>query len=88
MALAALSIEGGIVKEARLGVGGVSDRAIRLDRLEGALVGQPASPDIIEAVAREARTSVSPVGDIHASPEYRRDLIATAVKRALSEAAA
>jgi carbon-monoxide dehydrogenase medium subunit len=88
MALAALSIEGGIVKEARLGVGGVSDRAIRLDRLEGALVGQPASPDIIEAVAREAWTSVSPVGDIHASPEYRRDLIATAVKRALSEAAA
>ena len=28
------------------------------------------------------------IHDIHASPEYRRDLIASAVKRALSEAAA
>lgn len=88
MALAALRIEGSIVSEARLGVGGVSDRAIRLHRLEGALVGRPASPELIETIAREAWASVSPIGDIHASPEYRRDLIATAVKRALTEAAA
>jgi carbon-monoxide dehydrogenase medium subunit len=88
MALAALRIEGSVVSEARLGVGGVSDRAIRLQRLEGALVGRPASPELIETIAREAWASVSPVGDIHASPEYRRDLIATAVKRALTEAAA
>jgi aerobic carbon-monoxide dehydrogenase medium subunit len=88
MALAALRIEGSVVSEARLGIGGVSDRAIRLQRLEGALVGRPASPELIETIAREASASVSPVGDIHASPEYRRDLIATAVKRALTEAAA
>lgn len=88
MALAALKIEGSVVSEARLGVGGVSDRAIRLQRLEGALVGRPASPELIETIAREAWASVSPIGDIHASPEYRRDLIATAVKRALTEAAA
>ena len=88
MALAALRIEGSVVSEARLGVGGVSDRAIRLQRLEGALLGRPASPELIETIAREAWASVSPVGDIHASPEYRRDLIATAVKRALTEAVA
>jgi carbon-monoxide dehydrogenase medium subunit len=88
MALAALRIEGGIVSEARLGVGGMSDRAIRLQKLEGALVGRPASPEVIESIAREAWASVSPVGDIHATPEYRRDLIATAVRRALTEAAA
>jgi aerobic carbon-monoxide dehydrogenase medium subunit len=88
MALAALRIEGSVVSEARLGVGGVSDRAIRLQRLEGAMVGRPASPELIETIAREAWASVSPIGDIHGSPEYRRDLIATAVKRALTEAAA
>lgn len=88
MALAALRIEGSVVSEARLGVGGVSDRAIRLQRLEGAMVGRPASPKLIETIAREAWASVSPIGDIHGSPEYRRDLIATAVKRALTEAAA
>jgi len=88
MALAALRIEGGVVREARLGIGGVSDRAIRLQKLEGTLVGRPALPEMIETVAREAWASFSPVGDIHASPEYRRDLIAAAVKRALTEAAA
>lgn len=88
MALAALRIEAGIVREARLGVGGVSDRAIRLRKLEARLVGSAASPQMIDTIAHEAWASVSPIDDIHATPEYRRDLMATAVKRALAEAAA
>jgi carbon-monoxide dehydrogenase medium subunit len=88
MALAALRIESGVVREARLGIGGVSDRAIRLEKLEQSLVGKAASPQIFAAVAQEAREVVVPTADIHASAEYRRDLIATVVKRALSEAAA
>ena len=88
MALAALRIESGVVKEARLGIGGVSDRAIRLEKLEQSLVGKAASPQAFDAVAQEAREAVVPIADIHASAEYRRDLIATVVKRALSEAAA
>lgn len=88
MALAALRIEAGVVREARLGVGGVSDRAIRLRKLEERLVGGAASPEMIDAIAHDAWASVSPIGDIHATPEYRRDLVATAVRRALAEAAA
>ncbi len=88
MALAALRIEAGVVREARLGVGGVSDRAIRLRKLEERLVGDAPSPKMIDMIVHEAWASVSPIGDIHASPEYRRDLVATAVKRALTEAAA
>jgi carbon-monoxide dehydrogenase medium subunit len=88
MALAALRLEAGVVKEARLGIGGVSDRAIRLERLEQMLVGKPASPQTFDAVAQEARAAIVPIADIHASAEYRNDLIATVVKRALSEAAA
>ena len=87
MALAALRIEDGVVQEARLGVGGVSDRAIRLEALEHQLVGRPASPEAIQAIATAARASIDPTSDIHASSEYRRDLIATVVKRALIEAA-
>ena len=88
MALAALRIESGVVTEARLGIGGVSDRAIRLEKLEQSLIGKAALPQTFDAVAREAREAVVPIADIHASAEYRRDLIATVVKRALSEAAA
>jgi carbon-monoxide dehydrogenase medium subunit len=87
MALAALRIESGIVTEARLGIGGVSDRAIRLEKLEQSLVGKPASSQTFDAVAQEAREAVVPTADIHASAEYRRDLIVTVVRRALSEAA-
>jgi aerobic carbon-monoxide dehydrogenase medium subunit len=88
MALAALRIESGVIKEARLGIGGVSDRAIRLEKLERLLVGKPASSQTFDTVAQEARMAVIPTADIHASAEYRQDLIAKVVKRALSEAAA
>jgi len=88
MALAALRIEAGLICEARLGIGGVSDRAIRLETLEAWLVGRPASPEVIEDAARQAWSAISPIADIHASPEYRRDLVAASVKRALAEAAA
>jgi carbon-monoxide dehydrogenase medium subunit len=88
MALAALRTEAGVIKDARLGIGGVSDRAIRLKALEDWLVGRPASQEVIEAVAQKVWASINPVGDIHGSPEYRRDLIGACVKRALTEAAA
>jgi aerobic carbon-monoxide dehydrogenase medium subunit len=88
MALAALRIESGVIREARLGIGAVSDRAIRLEKLERLLVGKPASWQTFDAVAQEARAAVIPTADIHASAEYRQDLIATVVKRALTEAAA
>lgn len=88
MALAALRIEGGIVRDARLGVGGVSDRAIRLSSIEQNLVGKPASKESFEQAASEAKATIEPTEDIHASSEYRRDLIATVVKRALAEAVA
>jgi aerobic carbon-monoxide dehydrogenase medium subunit len=88
MAVAAARVEDGTIREARLGVGGVADRAIRLQALEDQLVGKPASSDVIDGIAREARGMIEPNGDIHASPEYRRDLIATSVKRALTEALA
>jgi aerobic carbon-monoxide dehydrogenase medium subunit len=88
MAVAATRVEDGTIREARLGVGGVADRAIRLGALEDQLVGKPASSDVIDGIAREARGMIEPNGDIHVSPEYRRDLIATSVKRALTEALA
>jgi carbon-monoxide dehydrogenase medium subunit len=88
MAVAAARVEDGTIREARLGIGGVADRAIRLQALEDQLVGKPASPDVIDGIARAARGMIEPNGDIHASPEYRRDLIATSVKRALTEALA
>jgi carbon-monoxide dehydrogenase medium subunit len=87
MALAVLRIDGGIIREARLGIGGVADKAIRLDVLERRLLGQRAAPSLFHAVAAEAANSIEPAADIHASPAFRRDLIAAMVQRALHQAA-
>ncbi len=38
---------------------------------------------ILHKVARVASDAVAPVGDIHASPAYRRSLFGTLVERAL-----
>jgi len=88
MALAAVQLSDGVVRDARLGIGAVAQRAIRLQDLERQLIGERLSASAIDAVARAASASIQPTGDIHASPEYRRDLITTAVKRALAEAGA
>ncbi|MBS7707143.1 FAD binding domain-containing protein [Chelatococcus asaccharovorans] len=88
MSLAALKLENGRITEARLGVGGVADRAIRLHALENELAGKAPSRELFEDVAASAKAAIKPSEDIHASADYRRDLIRTVVLRALTEAAA
>lgn len=88
MSLAMLKVEGGVIKGARLGVGGVAERPLRMDALEGALVGNAPSDKLFDDIAAMARDSISPVADIHASADYRKDLIQTVVQRALRQAAA
>ncbi len=88
MSLAALSVEGGIVRGARLGLGAVSSHPLRLEALEAELIGQPANEEVFSAIGRKAQEIVTPSGDIHGSAEYRLELTATVIRRALVEAAA
>ncbi len=87
MALVTLECDGSRIKAARLGLGGVADRALRLDALEAKLVGQNADESTFKAIAAEASNSITPTSDIHGSVEYRKDLIKAVLSRALSEAA-
>lgn len=86
MALAFLRFEGGRIAEARLGVGAVSDRPIRLVAGEALLTGQAPDAALFRAVAADAQSRIEPSSDIHASVEYRRDLMGTVIERALAEA--
>jgi carbon-monoxide dehydrogenase medium subunit len=88
MALVTLELDGSRIKTARLGLGGVADRPLRLDALEAKLVGQSAEASTFEAIAAEASGTITPTSDIHGSVEYRKDLIKAVLSRALSEAAA
>jgi len=82
---AALEAKGGTIQSARIGVTGASTHAKRLDAVEGALVGRPATVATI-ANAAAAATTTDLNADIHASAEYRRAMIPVFARRALERA--
>jgi carbon-monoxide dehydrogenase medium subunit len=69
--------------EPRVVLGGVADVPVRAREAERLLAG--GEPP--EAAARAAAEEIEPGHDLHASPDYRRRLAATLVRRALEEAA-
>ena len=84
---AALEVNNGRIRSARIGLTGAGSHAIRLTNVEEALAGQAVSEETIDAAARLAGTDVKAVNsDIHASEEYRRAMIPVFTRRALKKA--
>jgi CO/xanthine dehydrogenase FAD-binding subunit len=73
----------GRVAEARVAVGSCSATARRLVDLERELVGLPCAPGIGEVVTEAHLSSLSPIDDVRATAEYRRDASLVLVRRAL-----
>ncbi len=86
MGLAAAKIADGRIVEAKIGIGAVEDRPVRIDAAEQALVGETPSPQLFETVADIAANTVDPTSDLHASATYRRDLTRAMTRRALQQA--
>jgi carbon-monoxide dehydrogenase medium subunit len=84
---AMVTVDGELVKEARLALLGVADRAVRATGAEAALAGQPARPYTFAMAAQEATRSLTPAADVHGSAAFRRHLAGVAVRRALTTAA-
>lgn len=83
---AVVTLEGAIVREARLaliGVGGVPVRPAAAERL---LAGVPLSAESMAAAAESVRRHIEPHGDIHATAAYRRHLAGVLTIRALTRA--
>lgn len=86
---AALDVDSGNIRSARVGLTGASTHAVRLTAVEQALAGKPATPQTVEAAARTAGQGLEPVNaDLHASEEYRRAMIPVFTRRALAAALA
>src|SRR5438309_1796072 len=73
----------GCVSQARVAVGSCSAVARRLFDLEKDLIGQPADPQIGSLVQPQHLATLSPIDDLRATAEYRRDASITLVRRAL-----
>ncbi|MGW0905296.1 xanthine dehydrogenase small subunit [Streptomyces sp. NPDC002853] len=71
----ALDIEGGLVRKARIGLGGVAATPIRSLATEAALEGKPWVTETVEAAARVLRAEGTPMNDHRASALYRSAML-------------
>lgn len=71
----ALDIEDGIVRKARIGLGGVAATPIRALSGEAALEGRPWSAETVEAAAAALQAEGTPMSDHRASAGYRSAML-------------
>ena len=85
-AAAAFFIDKGKFKAPRIALGAVAPVVIRAPKAEAYLEGRAINAEAMTEAGRIAATEAKPITDFRASAEYRRDLIAVLVKRALTTA--
>jgi carbon-monoxide dehydrogenase medium subunit len=76
--------EEGIVTAARLAVGSVAPTVVLLDAAAAALVGTRLDAAACNAASEAAAAAVTPIDDVRATADYRRDVVATLVDRTLT----
>ena len=85
-AAVAVELEGDRLTDARIVIGGVDEIPLRVTEAEGVLEGAEPAAEAFAEAGRAAAAAVEPSSDIHGSAEYRKELTAVLVRRALAEA--
>jgi aerobic carbon-monoxide dehydrogenase medium subunit len=88
MALAALHVDGGLIAAPRVGLGGAETRPRRIAAAEAVLQGQKPSPELFHAAAAAGAAAIEPLEDPETDADYRRELAAAMIYRALARACA
>lgn len=86
MAVVALRLEGGVVRQASIALGGVAATPVRAEGAARVLLGVAPGAEAFAAAAAIAAEEIEPQEDIHASAALRRDLIRAMTRRALLRA--
>ena len=76
-----LHIEGGVVRAASLGAGGVAATPVRAVQTEAALLGQPWSLETVQLAIAVLRAEFSPISDMRASAAYRIQVLGNLLQR-------
>ncbi len=85
-AAVSLDVRNGECRSARIVLGGVADIPLRVSEAEHVLEGANASQEAFEEAGRVAAKVIDPTSDVHGTGDYRRDLSAILIQRALMEA--
>jgi len=78
--------KGTACQDARIVLGSAAPVSMRPVEAEKMLIGQKVDDKLLDAVAKKAAEEADPVADIHASEEYRRDLVKTLTRRMVKKA--
>lgn len=87
-ALARVDSDTRTISEARLVAIGVSGEPMRLSEAEAVVTGAPATRETFREAGIAAARQVTTFTDLHATAEYRKEMLAVLVSRALAEVAA
>jgi CO/xanthine dehydrogenase FAD-binding subunit len=87
-AAASITLEpgSGVCKDARIVLGGVAPVPLRVKRAEQVLVGKKVAEELMAEAAQVASEEARPTSDMHASAEYKRELMRVFVRRAARQA--
>jgi carbon-monoxide dehydrogenase medium subunit len=83
MALTVYRLDGGVIVEPRVGVGGAEGHPRRIAQAEAVLAGQKPGEEIFRAAAEAAADVIQPMEDAHADAAFRLDLVRAVTQRAL-----
>ena len=76
-----LELEGGQIRSARVGAGGVAATPARARATEAALAGQPWNADTAATAAAALGSEFAPISDMRASAGYRRTVLGNLMRR-------
>lgn len=75
-----------IFKDVRIALGSVGTTPVRAREAEAVLRGQPVKPEALREAGEKAKGEVDPISDLRGSAEYKREMAAVFVRRALEKA--
>jgi carbon-monoxide dehydrogenase medium subunit len=80
-----LEVQGNHCKKARIGLGAVAPKPIRAYGVEAMLADQKITEELIEACGEKVIKEISPISDIRASAEYRREMTSKLLSRVIQQ---
>jgi len=81
-----LTVDGDVINQARIALGGVGPTALRASEAEKLLIGHALDDGLTERAVTAVRSAIAPETDLHASADYRRHLAGVLTGRALATA--
>ncbi|MGC1358265.1 MAG: FAD binding domain-containing protein [Xanthobacteraceae bacterium] len=83
MALTVYRLDGGVIVEPRVGIGGAEGHPRRIAEAEAVLAGEKPGDEIFRVAAEAAAQVIEPMEDAHADAAFRLDLVRAVTQRAL-----